>query len=68
MADDNPEILEFFVVAWETLELALRVVLQDNFFVASAFSSPALYGRFVGCTMGNVVSKALCEIYYIWGV
>ena len=64
VADDNPAILEFFVVSWETLELALHVILQDNFFVAPAFSSAAIYGRFTGCTMGNVVSKPLCEIYY----
>ena len=64
VAVDNPKVLEFFNVAWETLEVAVRLVLQDNFFVAPAFSCVALYGRFTGCTMGNVVSKALCEIYY----
>ena len=53
VADDNPAILEFFVVSWETIELALHVILQDNFFVAPAFSSAAIYGRFTGCTMGN---------------
>ena len=58
-----PEILEFFGISLRALTAVLDVIWEDNFFVAMGPLGP-IFGRVLGCTMGNITSMPLCRVYY----
>ena len=64
VAAQNPDVLVLFNTHIDTIIDVLRLVFCDNFFIALGYSAAIIVGRFVGCTMGNQISKASCEIYY----
>ena len=58
-----PEVLESFGITVRGLVVALDLIWEDNFFIALSQFGP-LFGRVLGCTMGNVISMPSCRIYY----
>ena len=58
-----PEILEFFGITLKALLAVVEVIWEDNFFVAMGPWGP-IFGRILGCTMGNITSMPLCRVYY----
>ena len=63
LANRFNNILQFFGITCDALILILDLIWEDNFFIALGPLGP-IFGRVLGCTMGNVVSMPLCRIYY----
>ena len=63
LANRYPEILQSFGITPDGLIAAIELIWEDNFFVALGANGP-IHGRINGCTMGNIISMALCRIYY----
>ena len=63
MANRFPKILRTFGVSVKALILILDLIWEDNFFVALGPLGP-IFGRVLGCTMGNITSMPLCRVYY----
>lgn len=58
-----PQTEAIFGITEEALIKTIKLIWNDNFFSALGTKGP-IYGKINGCTMGNVISMALCRIYY----
>ena len=63
LAERYPQVLDAYGITCNALVAAINLIWDDNFFVAMGKNGP-IHGRINGCTMGNVISMALCRIYY----
>ena len=59
-----PQVLASFGITENALIEAIDLVWNDNLFAAMGPDNKTLYGKILGCTMGSMISMALCRIYY----
>ena len=59
-----PQALTSFGITENALIEAIDLVWNDNLFAAMGPNDRTLFGKILGCTMGSMISMALCRIYY----